>query len=509
MRDLKGKALHAGFVKAWSQAVMFIVRVGSLVVLARLLEPRDFGLVAMVTVITGVFQLFQDAGLSLATVQRPVITNDQISTLFWVNVLVGTMLGALSLALAPLLVRFYHEPRLLWVTVVSAAGFIINAAGVQHGALLQRHMRFAALALIEILSAVMGSLVAIGMALAGFGYWALLGMAIAPTATATVSLWLATRWVPGRPRRGVGVRSMLGFGGQVTLNGAIVYFSSNLDKVLLGRSWGAEALGIYGRAYQLINIPRENLNSAVGLVALAALSRLQDDPPRFKKYFLAGYSLVLALVLPVTFASALFADDIVLVVLGPAWKDAAIILRLLTPTVVIFGIINPLRWLLFALGMVGRSVRIVFVLGCLVTVSYFIGLPYGPRGVALAYSMAMIIWIVPHMFFSVRDTGISMRDLFWVAGKPFVSALAAGSCAFAFIRFAGLTVPGFARLLLGGAVLVVVYAGVLLFAMKQKGFYVDLIRGMIKRPPAAAGRGAMIDPVGGPDQEGPGRGGTE
>ena len=492
MKDLKGKAIHAGFVKAWSQAIMLVVRIGTLVVLARLLEPKDFGLVAMVTVITGIFQLFQDAGLSLATVQRPTITNDQVSTLFWVNVLVGMILGLLSLAIAPLLVSFYHEPRLLWVTMLSAAGFVINAAGVQHGALLQRHMRFTSLALIEILSALVGGMVGIGMALAGLGYWALLGLAIAPTATATTCLWLATRWVPGRPRRGVGAWSMVKFGGQVTLNGVIVYFSSNLDKVLLGRAWGAEALGIYGRAYQLINIPRENLNSAVGLVAMAALSRLQDDHRRFRNYFLTGYSLVLALVLPITIASALFADEIVLVVLGPAWKEAAIILRLLTPTVLIFGIINPLRWLLFSLGMVARSLKIAMVLGVLVTVAYFLGLPYGPRGVAFAYSATMAIWVVPHMFWTVRKTMVSMKDLFWVASKPFFSALVAGSCAFLLVHFFGRSLSSFGRLLLGGGSLVCVYSGVLLFVMKQKAFYRELVREMFKRPFAPAAREVIM-----------------
>jgi O-antigen/teichoic acid export membrane protein len=484
MQDLKGKAIHGGFVKAWSQAVMLIIRIGTLVVMARLLEPKDFGLVAMVTVITGIFQLFQDAGLSLATVQRSVITNEQVSTLFWVNLLVGTILGLLSLAIAPLLVSFYHEPRLLWVTVLSAAGFIINSAGVQHGALLQRHMRFTSLALIEILSALSGGIVGIGMAFAGFGYWALLGMSMAPTATATACVWLATKWIPGPPRRRVGVRSMLGFGGQVTLNGVVVYFSSNLDKVLLGRSWGAEALGIYGRAYQLINIPRENLNSAVGLVALAALSRLQDDPRRFKRYFLTGYSLVLALVLPVTIASAFFADEIIRVVLGPQWKEAAAILRLLAPTVLIFGIINPLRWLLFSLGLVGRSLKIGLALGSLVTAAYFIGLPHGPKGVAFFYSAAMAVWVVPHMFLTVRGTMISVGDLFRVASKPCISALAAGASAYIAVHLLGRSWPSFGRLLLAGSVLIFVYLGFLLFVMKQKSFYWDLIREMIKRPPA-------------------------
>ena len=134
---------------------------------------------------------------------------------------------------------------------------------------------------------------------------------------------------------------MLRFGGTITLNGLVVYVAYNLEKVLLGRFWGPDALGIYGRAYQLINIPTDNLNSAIGGVAFSALSRLQNDPVRLKSYFLKGYSLVISLTIPITIFCALFADDIVLVILGPKWTEAAVIFRLLTPTVLIFGMINP------------------------------------------------------------------------------------------------------------------------------------------------------------------------
>ncbi len=134
---------------------------------------------------------------------------------------------------------------------------------------------------------------------------------------------------------------MMHFGGTLTLNGLVVYIATNFEKILLGRFWGVDAVGLYGRAYQLINIPTENLNSAAGEVAFSALSRLQHDPHRLKKYFLKGYSLVLALTLPITIACALFADDIILVLLGPKWKAAATILRLLAPTMLVFAIANP------------------------------------------------------------------------------------------------------------------------------------------------------------------------
>ena len=170
---------------------------------------------------------------------------------------------------------------------------------------------------------IVGTAIAIVGALAGYGYWALVAMSTITPLVYTVCVWMATSWVPGMPRRRAGIRSMMRFGGTVTLNGLVVYVASNLDKVLIGRFWGTDAIGIYGRAYQLIGIPTDNLNASVGEVAFSALSRIQDDPVRLKSYFLKGYSLVLALTLPITLACAFFADDIIFVALGPKWMEAA------------------------------------------------------------------------------------------------------------------------------------------------------------------------------------------
>ena len=261
---------------------------GSLMVLARLLGPKDFGLVGMVTAFTGVLSLFRDFGLSAAAVQRTTVTEEQISTLFWINVFVGALLALLTFAMAPFIAAFYHEPRLFAVTAVVAFGFLFNAAGVQHSALLQRQMRFTALAVINTVSLIVGTAIAIGGAKAGYGYWALVAMTVTLPLITTIGLWMATGWVPGMPHRRVGIRSMMHFGGTLTLNGLVVYVATNIEKVLLGRFWGVDAIGIYGRAYQLINIPTDNLNSAAGEVAFSALSRLQDDPGRLRELFPEG-----------------------------------------------------------------------------------------------------------------------------------------------------------------------------------------------------------------------------
>jgi O-antigen/teichoic acid export membrane protein len=478
MKDLKTRAIRGGFAKVCSQGANFGLRVGSLMVLARLLDPKDFGLVGMVTAFTGVLTLFRDFGLSSATVQRMEVTDDQISTLFWINSAVGATLWLLLAAVSPLIASFYREPRLQWVTIVLAMGFLFNAVGVQHSAILQREMRFTALAAIDIISLVVSIAVGIGMALHGFKYWSLVAMTVVSPFLTSISLWLTTRWIPGAPRRRVGIHSMMRFGGTITLNGLVVYIAYNLEKVLLGRFWGAETVGIYGRAYQLINIPTDNLNSAVGEVAFSVLSRVQSDANRLKSYFLKGYSLVLALTVPITIACALFGNDLIAVLLGPKWKEAVPIFRLLAPTILMFAMMNPFSWLLFSLGWVHRSLKIALVIAPLAITAYLIGLPYGPKGVAFAYSTAMTIWLIPHIIWCIHGTNISFGDIMNVVKRPVVSAGVAAALAFEVQHQYGHSLPPLLRLVSGCSILFGVYVLMLLYVMGQKEFYVDLIRGL-------------------------------
>jgi O-antigen/teichoic acid export membrane protein len=483
MNDLREKAIRGGAAKVVSQGANFALRLGSLMILGRLLEPKDFGLVGMVTAVIGILNLFKDFGLSTVTVQRANVTEEQTSTLFWINMLVGTVLGLIAIACAPLVASFYHEPRLVWVTMVLATGFVFNAAGVQHWALLQRGMRFTTSAAIDIISLVISTGIAIGMARAGFGYWALVVMAALAPLISTVCVWFTVRWKPGRPHRNIGLRSMMRFGGTLTLNGFIVYIAYNLEKVLLGKFWGADAIGLYGRAYQLINIPTDNLNSSIGGVVFSALSRLQDQPERLKSYFLKSYAMVLGLTLPITLACGIFGNDLILVVLGPKWTEAAPVFRLLAPTVAIFALINPFSWLLFALGMVQRSLKIALVIAPLVIIGYLIGLPYGPKGVAFAYSAAMMLWVIPDIYWCVHGTLISFGEVMKAISRPAISGAVAGVAGLATQFALGHSLTPLLRVLLGGGVLFGLYGFILLYVMGEGVIYLNLLRAFRKREP--------------------------
>jgi PST family polysaccharide transporter len=480
--DLRAKATRGALVSTITQVAMLTLRTGSLMVLARLLLKEDFGLVNMVTAFTGFLTLFRDAGLSMATVQRPLITKAQASTLFWVNLAVGVGLTLLSLIAAPVLVIFYREPRLLWITATLGITFLLNGTSAQHRALLQRNMQFPTLAIIDGLSIIAGITAAIVVALAGYRYWALVAMTIAQPMVTLPGLWLATGWVPGMPRRGTGIRSVVMYGGAVTLNNLVVYLAFNADKILIGRFWGAEALGSYGRAYQLINLPTENLNSAIGAVALPALSRVQNDPVRLKAFFLKGYSLFLSLVMPITVGCALFADDIISILLGPKWHDSVIIFRLLTPTILGFGCVNTFEWLLQACGQVGRLLKIGLAVMPALILSYVLGLQHGPQGVAIGFSTTVVLAAVPIIFWARAGTLIAMGDVV-KAAAPSVTSVALGIAAVIAMHPLVVRVGHpFTRLGTEASILFAVYLVTLLFVMRQKSLYVGLLRdtGLIK-----------------------------
>jgi O-antigen/teichoic acid export membrane protein len=479
--DLKRKSVVGGVAAVSAQGAKFVVQTATTVVLARLLSPEDFGLQGMVLVVIGFLGLFRDAGLGMATVQRLEVTHEQTSTLFWINVAVGAMLATLCAALAPVLAAFYHEPRLYWIAVVSGATFMFNGLAAQHGALLRRGMRFVTQAKIDVLSLAVGSGTGIVMALLGCRYWSLVGMAMVNSIVGAAGVLLAVAWLPGPPRRRSGIRSMLHFGGLATCNSFVVFLAWNAEKLLLGRVWGADALGLYGRAFQLVTLPVEQLNTAVTGVALPALSRLQHDAKRLARSFLRGFSLLISSTIPITITCALFAEEIVRIVLGPKWMEATPIFRLLAPVALVFAVANPLSWLVMSTGRMGRALSISTATTPLVIVGIVLGLSHGPTGVALGYSLAMTLLVIPIAAWSKHGTGITWADLWGAAKPPFLSGLLAGAAGLLVKLTLGGRLPPMLYLMVGLSAVLGIYAWGLLIVMRQKHVYMDLLFQLLPR----------------------------
>ena len=480
--DLKRKSVVGGAAAVSAQGAKFVVQTATTMVLARLLSPQDFGLLGMVVVVTGFLGLFRDAGLGMATIQRLEVTHEQTSTLFWINVAVGVVLAALCAASAPLLVAFYHEPRLYWVAVVLGATFMFNGLAAQHSALLQRGMRFVTQAKIDVLSLTVSSATGIVMALLGCRYWSLVGMAIASSIVGAAALLLAVSWVPGPPRLRCGIRSMLHFGGLATCNSFVVYLAWNAEKLLLGRFWGADALGVYGRAFQLVTLPVQQLNTSITGVAFPALSRIQHDAKRLARSFLRGFSLLISATIPITITCALFAEEIVRIVLGAKWMAAAPIFRLLAPVAVVFAVANPFSWLVMSVGRIGRALSISASTTPLVIVGIVLGLSHGPKGVALGYSLAMTLLVIPIAAWSKLGTGITWSDLWGATKPPFLSGLLAGGTGLLVKLTLGGRLPPMLYLMVGLGLVLGVYAWALLIVMRQKHVYMDVLFQLLPRP---------------------------
>jgi O-antigen/teichoic acid export membrane protein len=481
--EFKRKSVRGGAAAVLSQGVGMTLQIITTVVMARLLSPTDYGLQAMVITLTGFFSLFKDAGLSVATVQRETLTHDQISTLFWINTALGAFLMVVVAAAGPFLVMFYKEPRLLSITAASATVFFLNSLAVQHRALLDRSMRFTTGAKIEILSNVVGTVVAIGMAAAGCGYWSLIVQTLSIYIVGTAGAWIAMPWRPGKPRWTPELRSMVRFGGTVTLNSFVVYVAYNTEKILLGRFWGPASLGLYGRAYQLSNLPVQQLTGSVGAVAFPMLSRLQGDAQRLRRSYLKSHSLVVSLTVPVVISCALFADEVVRTLLGPKWTGTAAVLRLLSPAVLIFALMNPLSWLLRATGQVERSLKIALFIAPVVILGVLAGLRHGPTGVAMGYSTAMVLLVVPLVAWAKHGTGITTADYFDCIKRPLVAGALGGAAGWLFKYVSHGTLAPLPLLLSEVTISFGIYALLLLFAMGQKAMYLDLLSQIFARKP--------------------------
>ena len=173
---------------------------------------------------------------------------------------------------------------------------------------------------------------------------------------------------------------------------------------------------------------------------------------------------------------AIFANDIILVVLGPKWTDAILIFRLLTPTVLVFGLINPTTSLLYSMGLEKRSLMMAIVIAPLTITGYFIGLPFGPEGVASGFSIAMMIWLIPHVLWALHGTMISPKDILLAIARPFLSATVAAACAFGAKYYADDWGYPLLNLIAGGVTMLSVYSFVLLFIMNEKDVYLLLLK---------------------------------
>ncbi|MBL7645463.1 MAG: lipopolysaccharide biosynthesis protein [Candidatus Hydrogenedentes bacterium] len=388
MDDIRGRSVRGGAVTLASQAVKFILQFGSTMVLARLLSPGDFGLIAMVTAVTGFVEIFKDAGLSVATIQREHVNHDQVSTLFWINVLLSIVVMFVVIASGPAIAWFYGESRLITITAALATAFIFSGLTVQHQALMRRQMRFKELAIVDILSMAAGIFIAIFMSLQGLGYWSLVGMTIACAAANCVLVWLRCGWRPGAPSLRSGVADMLRFGGGLTGFSFLNYFTRNADSIIIGYALGGPSLGVYSKAYGLLMMPMRQINGPIDSVILPTLSRLRFEPDRYRSAFLRAVSMLSFVGIPIVAFLFVVADEIVYIILGSQWEGAAAVFRCLMPAALLGTINVAPGWLCVSLGRTKVPLIWSAISAPISIVAFLIGAYWGIIGVAVGFSIS-------------------------------------------------------------------------------------------------------------------------
>jgi O-antigen/teichoic acid export membrane protein len=423
--EIKKHTIRGGAIVLLTQVMKFLLQIGSTAVLARLLIPEDYGLLGMVTVVISFASLFKDLGLSNATIQKSEVTQQQVSTLFWINFAVSCLIAVLVGILAPAVSWFYQEKKLTDITLALASTFILGGLSIQHQALLTRQMQFWSLAKIEIISMTLGVISAILTAWRGWGYWALVMMPIISATVNASGVWLVCGWRPSQPVAHSGVRSMLIFGSNLTGANIVNYFSRNLDNILIARFWGSQQLGLYAKAYQLVLLPVQQINAPISSVVLPVLSRLKDEPQRYKKYYYKAVLLIATIGMPIVFFLMATIDQVILLVLGEQWLEVIPIFRFLMPAAFNSTIAVGLGWVCQSLNKADRFFLWGIISSIMNIVSFIIGIRWGAIGVAAAYGASQPIQLVAGFIYCFKGTPLSPRELAHNLSKPFLASLGA------------------------------------------------------------------------------------
>lgn len=426
-KDLRNRTITGVSWSAVAQAVTQLFTFAISIVLARLLGPKAFGLIGMVTVFTGFAALFSGLGLGAAIIQRKNLEPRHLNTAFWLNLAFGSGLTLLMIVLAPVVAWFYKEPQLTPLTACIAFQFLISSLCVVQSALLSREMRFRALAVVQIGSSVASGSLGLGMAFGGMGVWSLVAQTLTVSATQLLLLWKMAHWRPRLAFEWLACKELFGYSASVLGFDSVNYWARSLDRLLIGRFIGADGLGIYSRAYNLMLLPLSQVSRIVGGVMFPAMSAIQDDRPRVKRAYLKAIGMIGFITFPMMVGLFVLADHFILALLGPEWAATIPILKLFCWVGLIQSILSTVGWIYISLG----KTKLYFVMGVIGTVlclvGFVIGIHWGLMGVVYAYSLTTLIVVYPFFLVPGRLIGLSFMEALSNLSPAFFCSLAMGA----------------------------------------------------------------------------------
>ena len=432
----RAQAARGAVLTGVGQAYHFVLSFASGIVMARLLTPGDFGLVAMVSSCMAFISLMQDLGLNQATIQRERISRAQSSALFWLLAGVSLVLALALAACAPFIAWFFGDSRLVALTMAFALVVLVSGCQSQHFALLNRELRFKTLVGIDTLRITVNAVVGVTVAWLTASYWALFAASLAGALVSLIAVWTLCSFRPGWPSFERDFKDIMRFGSGVSGFNLVNYFARNADKLLIGRFYGAEPLGLYDRAYRLLLFPLQQIQAPLGRVMLPLLARLQSDPERYRKAYTECVSLMMSASQPGLVFAIIFAEDVFLILLGPHWVPAAPIFRWLGVCALHQVMTATMGWLFLSQGRGGDLFKVGLISSAGTVASFVIGLPWGATGVAMAYTIADYLVRIPVTWRSAGRQGpVSTRNLV-VTALPHAVATVASALALIGLGFA-------------------------------------------------------------------------
>jgi PST family polysaccharide transporter len=484
--DLRNSAIRGGVAMVMSRGAAQVLRLLITAILTRILSPDDFGLVAIVLAVVGIASLFQDMGLSAATVQRAEITPQQVSTLFWINAAMGAAACLAGVICSPLIADLYHRPEIATVTATLSLSFLLSGLMVQHNALLYRSMQFTTSARIGMIALVVAGATALGMAHAGFGPWALVAQTLVGDLVTLVLIWRVTRFRIQAFQWSPQVREMIGFGGQFLIFRILGYFAQNFQIVLIGKDLGASTAALYTRSNSLSRQLMGYVNDTSSQITNSALARLRDQPERYVRFYLRTLNVMFLAAAPIALFLGAFSSDVILFLFGPNWSTSADLLRILAVGMAGAPLLHSTGAVFFSHGDITRMMRWGIFGWIVMLLASVIGLRWGVTGVAWSWSLSMIGLMVPCAWYAFRGRGITLSACFKVIWPPLAAAALAAFIAFELAELLfGKSV--FLRLPLEGAIFTIAYLGLAWSLFGQKPLIMELIDSLKKRKRSVAG----------------------
>jgi O-antigen/teichoic acid export membrane protein len=460
-KDLGRLALRGGMVSVAMQYGNGALQIAAAVILARLLAPEDFGLVAIVTVLTSFAPFLIDFGLGDATTQRSKITRGQVSSLFWLSSGIGLAVAVVVAGCSPLIAWLYREPRLEPIALCTAITFVLAGASNQHLALLRRTMQFGTIGKIQILGTLAGIASAVVVAICGYGYWALVLRPITNAFCVAFGAWLVCRWRPGFPVFGDSeVKSMVRFGLHVVGFSVTYTLARAVDRIALGLFYPPDQVGYYQNAMTLYDNSIFSALVQMHKVGSAALSKLQSNPAALRKKYEAALSALAFFVMPMAAILSVTAEDLTVILLGEKWRAAGSLLSIIALRGIFQVVEGSQGWLHLSVGRADRwqnwgvvslVVQILAVLG---------GLPFGAKGVATAVVVSSLLIAVPSITYAGRPIGIGAALVIRAVGPQLIGAISTAAAGWWLQTTILADYSSFVRIFLSGGFCICIYLAI-------------------------------------------------